>query len=46
MNNLEKFFEEVYKEANRLHFSEVTISKLIQAVHNDVGGRSKRKSKI
>ena len=37
MNNLEKFFEEVYNEANRLHFSEVTISKLIQAVHNDAG---------
>lgn len=37
MNNLNKFFEEVYKEANRFHFSEVTISKLIQAVHNDVG---------
>lgn len=37
MNKLYKFFEEVYKEANRLHFSEVTISKLIQAVHNDVG---------
>ena len=35
MNNLEKFFEEVYREASKLHLSEVTIAKIMQAVHND-----------
>ena len=35
MNNLEKFFEEVYREASKLHLSEVNIAKLMQAVHND-----------
>ena len=41
MNNLEKFFEEVHKESKMLHLTEITVDKMIDAIHFDVGQATK-----
>lgn len=41
MNNLQKFFEEVYRESKMLHLTEITVDKMIDAIHFDVGQATK-----
>ena len=36
-DELIKFCEEIYKEASRLHFFEVSIKKVMQAIHDNAG---------
>ncbi len=35
MNNLQKFFEEVYRESKMLHLTEITVDKMIDAILQD-----------